>query len=67
MTRFDFICYTRHCAFLECKNYILIINVAGFNKTSYVIRDGIVYRDTRLDCDPLVIQNDGDFRIYDDL
>ena len=49
-------------------NAILAINgaAAGFNKSSYVIRDGIVYRDTRLDCDPLVIQNDGDFRIYDE-
>lgn len=49
-------------------NAVLAINgaVAGFNKTSYVIRDGVVYRDKRLDCDPLVIQNDGDFRIYDE-
>lgn len=49
-------------------NAVLAINGAeyGFNKTSYVIRDGIVYRDTRLDCDPLVIQEDGDFRIYDE-
>lgn len=49
-------------------NAILAINgaAAGFNKSSYVIRDGIIYRDTRLDCAPLVIQKDGDFRIYDD-
>ena len=49
-------------------NAVLAINGAayGFNKSSYVIRDGIVYRDTRLDCDPLVIQADGDFRIYDE-
>lgn len=49
-------------------NAVLAINGAayGFNKSSYVIRDGIVYRDTRLDCDPLVIQSDGDFRIYDE-
>ena len=49
-------------------NAILAVNgaAAGFNKRSYVIRDGIVYRDTRLDCDPLVIQQDGDFRIYKD-
>ena len=49
-------------------NAILAVNgaAAGFNKKSYVIRDGIVYRDTRLDCDPLVIQEDGDFRIYSD-
>ena len=47
-------------------NAILAVNgaAAGFNKKSYVIRDGIVYRDTRLDVDPLVIQEDGDFRIY---
>lgn len=45
-------------------NVILAINgaAAGFNKSSYVIRDGIIYRDTRLDCAPLVIQN----RIYND-
>ncbi|EJT6142688.1 phosphodiester glycosidase family protein [Clostridium perfringens] len=49
-------------------NAILAINgaAAGFNKSSYVIRDSIIYRDTRLDCAPLVIQKDGDFRIYDD-
>lgn len=49
-------------------NAILAINgaAAGFNKSSYVIRDGIIYRDTRLDCAPLVIQKDGDFRIYND-
>lgn len=49
-------------------NAILAINgaVARFNKNSYVIRDGIVYRDTWLDCDPLVIQNDGDFIIYNE-
>lgn len=49
-------------------NAVLAVNgaAAGFNKSSYVIRDGIIYRDTRLDCDPLVIQNDGDFRIYDE-
>lgn len=49
-------------------NAVLAINGAayGFNKSSYVIRDGIVYRDTRFDCDPLVIQKDGDFRIYDE-
>lgn len=49
-------------------NAVLAINGAayGFNKSSYVIRDGIVYRDTRLDCDPLVIQKDGDFRIYNE-
>lgn len=47
-------------------NVILAINgsAAGFNKSSYVIRYGIIYRDTRLDCAPLVIQKDGDFRIY---
>lgn len=47
---------------------ILAVNgaAAGFNKNGYVVRDGVVYRDTRLDCDPLVIQKDGDFRIYDD-
>ena len=50
------------------QNAILAINgaAAGFNKSSYVIRDGIIYRDTRLDCAPLVIQKDGDFRIYND-
>ena len=56
-------------SFMAMKNNaVLAINGAayGFNKTSYVIRDGIVYRDTRLDCDPLVIQKDGDFRIYDE-
>lgn len=56
-------------SFMAMKNNaVLAINGAayGFNKTSYVIRDGIVYRDTRLDCDPLVIQEDGDFRIYDE-
>lgn len=56
-------------SFMAMKNNaILAINGAayGFNKSSYVIRDGIVYRDTRLDCDPLVIQSDGDFRIYDE-
>ena len=49
-------------------NAILAINgaAAGFNKSSYVIRDSIIYRDTRLDCAPLVIQKDGDFRMYDD-
>ena len=49
-------------------NAILAINgaAAGFNKSSYVIRESIIYRDTRLDCAPLVIQKDGDFRIYDD-
>lgn len=49
-------------------NAILAINgaAAGFNERGYVIRDGIVYRDTRLDCDPLVIQNNGDFIIYDE-
>lgn len=47
---------------------VLAVNgaAAGFNKNGYVVRDGVVYRDTRLDCDPLVIQKDGDFRIYDD-
>ncbi|MGL5352975.1 MAG: phosphodiester glycosidase family protein [Clostridium sp.] len=47
-------------------NAILAINGAayGFNKSSYVIRDSIVYRDTSLDCDPLVIQKNGDFVIY---
>lgn len=56
-------------SFMAMKNNaVLAINGAayGFNKSSYVIRDGIVYRDTRLDCDPLVIQSDGDFRIYDE-
>ncbi len=50
------------------QNAIIAINgaAAGFNKSSYVIRDGIIYRDTRLDCAPLVIQKDGDFRIYND-
>lgn len=49
-------------------NAVLAVNgaAAGFNKSSYVIRDGIVYRDNRLDCDPLVIQEDGDFRIYNE-
>lgn len=49
-------------------NAILAVNgaAAGFNEKSYVIRDGIVYRDTTLDCDPLVIQNDGDLRIYNE-
>lgn len=47
-------------------NAVLAINGAayGLNKSSYVIRDSIVYRDTRLDCDPLVIQKNGDFIIY---
>lgn len=49
-------------------NEILAINgaAAGFNKTSYVIRDGVIYRDTRLDCDSLVIQKNGDFIIYNE-
>lgn len=49
-------------------NAVLAIDGAavGFNDNGYVIRDGIVYRDTRFDCDPLVIQRDGDFRIYDE-
>lgn len=49
-------------------NAVLAINgaAAGFNERSYVIRDGVIYRDTRLDCDLLVIQKNGDFIIYDE-
>lgn len=37
---------------------------AGFNERSYVIRDGIIYRATDLDCPPLIIKDNGDFAIY---
>ena len=49
-------------------NAVLAINgtAAGFNERSYVIRNGIVYKDTRLNYNPLVIQNNGDFIIYDE-
>lgn len=56
-------------SFMAMKNNaVLAINgaAAGFNDNGYVIRDSIVYRDIRFDCDPLVIQKDGDFRIYDE-
>jgi len=48
-------------------NAILAINGAacGFNKSGFVIRDGVVYRGTDLDCAPLVIDKDGNFNIYE--
>lgn len=48
-------------------NAILAINGAacGFNKTGFVIRDGVIYRGTDLDCAPLVIDKDGNFNIYE--
>ncbi|MEG0307055.1 MAG: phosphodiester glycosidase family protein [Clostridium sp.] len=36
----------------------------GFNEKSFVIRDGILYRETSLDCAPLIIKNNGDFEIF---
>ncbi|MGN9161726.1 phosphodiester glycosidase family protein [Clostridium sulfidigenes] len=48
-------------------NAILAINGAacGFNTSGYVIRDGVVYRGTDLDCAPLVIDKEGNFKIYE--
>lgn len=48
-------------------NAILAINGAacGFNTSGYVIRDGILYRGTDLDCAPLVIDKEGNFKIYE--
>lgn len=37
---------------------------AGFNERSYVIRDGVIYRATDLDCPPLIIKENGDFAIF---
>lgn len=36
----------------------------GFNKDSFVIRDGILYRDTNMDFAPLIIKDNGDFVIF---
>lgn len=36
----------------------------GFNERSFVIRDGILYRATDLDCAPLIIKDNGDFAIF---
>ncbi len=45
---------------------ILAINGSayGFNKTGFVIRDKILYRETSLDVGPLIIKDNGDFEIY---
>lgn len=37
---------------------------AGFNENSFVIRDGILYRATNMDCAPLIIKDNGDFEIF---
>lgn len=37
---------------------------AGFNKDSFVIRDGILYRATNMDFAPLIIKDNGDFVIF---
>lgn len=36
----------------------------GFNKDSFVIRDGILYRATNMDFAPLIIKDNGDFAIF---
>lgn len=48
------------------KEAILAINGAacGFNGSGFVIRDGIVYRESNLDHAPLIIKSNGDFVIY---
>lgn len=47
-------------------NAVFAINgaAAGFNEKSFVIRDGILYRGTSLDCAPLIIKENGDFEIF---
>ena len=47
------------------KRHEAIFAVNGSNKSSYVIRDGIIYRDSGLDFAPLIIKENGDFVIYD--
>lgn len=47
-------------------NAVLAINGAayGFNETSFVIRDKVIYRETYFDCAPLVIKENGDFEMF---
>lgn len=47
-------------------NAVLAIDgsVVGFNDNGRIIRDGIIYRDSDLDCEPLIIKENGDFVVY---
>lgn len=37
----------------------------GFNTNGRVIRDGIIYRDSDLDCAPLIIKENGDLEVFE--
>lgn len=52
----------------ESNDAIFAINgdYYGFRDTGYVVRNGVVYRDTASDGDGLVIDNDGNFSIIDE-
>lgn len=52
----------------ESNDAIFAINgdYYGFRDTGYVVRNGVVYRDTASDSDGLVIDNDGNFSIIDE-
>ena len=47
-------------------NAVLAIDgsAVGFNDNGRIIRDGIIYRDSDLDCEPLIIKENGDFVVY---
>ena len=48
-------------------NAVLAIDGAavGFNTNGRVIRDGVIYRDSDLDCDPLIIKENGDLEVFE--
>ena len=37
----------------------------GFNTNGRVIRDGVIYRDSDLDCAPLIIKENGDLEVFE--
>ena len=48
-------------------NAVLAIDGAavGFNTNGRVIRDGVIYRDSDLDCAPLIIKENGDLEVFE--